>query len=118
MRIVHHPIKEMWADVLTKPLQGTAFKEMRAKLMNCKVNYKEKQGRIDHKQANAMRSMNKKTVTGKMAKHSPTQPLQECVGGSATKKPRGATDRCPLGVSRVQTGFTNQEKATGPVKCQ
>ena len=29
------PTKQMWADVLTKPLQGSKFREMRAILMNC-----------------------------------------------------------------------------------
>jgi hypothetical protein len=118
MREVHQPTKEMWADVLIKPLQGRAFKEMRARLMNCKVNYEEEQARIDHEQANGKGSTNKRTATGRMAKHSPTQPLQECVEGSAANKPRGATDRHPLGVSRVQTRLTNKGKATGPMKCQ
>ena len=35
------PIEEMWADIMTKPLQGTAFRAMCAKLMNCLVNYKD-----------------------------------------------------------------------------
>ncbi len=84
MRVVHQPTKEMWTDVLTKPLQGRAFKEMRAKLMNCKENYKEEHAGIGHKQTNEKSSMNKRTVTGRMAKRGPTQPLQECVGGSVT----------------------------------
>ena len=29
----------MWADALTKPLQGTAFRKMRSHLMNCNVEY-------------------------------------------------------------------------------
>jgi len=29
----------MWADVLTKPLQGAKFRLMRAFLMNCPINY-------------------------------------------------------------------------------
>ena len=29
----------MWEDVLTKPLQGKAFRKMRAQLMNCAVDY-------------------------------------------------------------------------------
>ncbi len=41
MRILDCPIKEMWADILTKPLQGMAFKQMRAELMNCLVEYEE-----------------------------------------------------------------------------
>ena len=31
----------MWADLLMKPLQGMVFKRMRAKLMNCSVEYQE-----------------------------------------------------------------------------
>jgi hypothetical protein len=31
----------MWADVLTKPLQGMAFRTMRAQLMNCAINYED-----------------------------------------------------------------------------
>ena len=31
----------MWADLLTKPLQGMVFKRMKAQLMNCSVEYQE-----------------------------------------------------------------------------
>ena len=31
----------MWADILTKPLQGAKFRLMRAFLMNCPINYSE-----------------------------------------------------------------------------
>ena len=33
--------EEMWADIMTKSLQGTAFRVMRAELMNCPVNYED-----------------------------------------------------------------------------
>ena len=33
------PVGVMWADVLTKPLQGTAFRKMRAQLINCSMEY-------------------------------------------------------------------------------
>ncbi len=33
------PSEHMWADILTKPLQGTKFWEIRAILMNCPVDY-------------------------------------------------------------------------------
>ncbi len=46
MRVKHCPTKEMWANIFAKPLQGTAFRQMRAKLMNCKENCKEGQGGI------------------------------------------------------------------------
>ena len=35
------PTEQMWADVLTKPLQGAKFCLMRAFLMNCSVDYQE-----------------------------------------------------------------------------
>jgi hypothetical protein len=35
------PTEQMWADVLTKPLQGAKFRLMRAFLMNCPVDYFE-----------------------------------------------------------------------------
>ncbi len=31
----------MWADILTKPLQGAKFRLMRAFLMNCPIDYSE-----------------------------------------------------------------------------
>jgi hypothetical protein len=33
------PTKQMWADVLTKPLQGPKFQSMHAFLMNCPIDY-------------------------------------------------------------------------------
>jgi len=35
------PTEQMWADVLTKPLQGSAFRQMHAFLMNCPIDYAE-----------------------------------------------------------------------------
>ncbi len=35
------PTDSMWADVLTKPLQGSNFYHMRAILMNCPIDYHE-----------------------------------------------------------------------------
>jgi len=40
-RVVDCPTKEMWADIMTKPLLGTAFRVIRAELMNCDVNYED-----------------------------------------------------------------------------
>jgi hypothetical protein len=41
IQLRYSPTEEMWADVLTKPLQGIKFMKMRAFLMNCPVNYSE-----------------------------------------------------------------------------
>ena len=35
------PTEKMWADILTKPLQGVEFCQMRAFLMNCPTDYSE-----------------------------------------------------------------------------
>ena len=35
------PTESMWADVLSKPLQGAKFRLMRAFLMNCPTDYSE-----------------------------------------------------------------------------
>ena len=35
------PTEHMWADVLTKPLQGMKFRQMCAMLMNCPIAYSE-----------------------------------------------------------------------------
>jgi hypothetical protein len=37
----YFPTKHMWADVLTKPLQGATFRLMRSFLMNCPIDYSE-----------------------------------------------------------------------------
>ncbi len=34
IKIIDCPMKEMWADIMMKPLQGIAFKIMQEKLMN------------------------------------------------------------------------------------
>jgi hypothetical protein len=41
LSVKYCPTEEMWADVLTKPLQGKAFRVMRSKLMNCAEDYVE-----------------------------------------------------------------------------
>ena len=43
VKIVDCPSGLMWADVLTKPLQGTEFRKMRAQLMYCAMEYKDEE---------------------------------------------------------------------------
>jgi hypothetical protein len=67
----------MWADVLTKPLQGMAFRTMRAQLMNCAINYKDEEEKT---QAKLMPVHNRRSVTWKDTKPQSLQAPQECVG--------------------------------------
>jgi hypothetical protein len=41
INLTYCPTDKMWADVLTKPLQGSKFRLMRAFLMNCPESYSE-----------------------------------------------------------------------------
>ena len=76
MMVVNCPTEGVWADILTKPLQGKAFRVMRSKLMNCDKDYfeNEESGKEQAKD---------KPVAGRVSRHGSTQPLQECVGRSA-----------------------------------
>ncbi len=78
----------MWADVLTKPLQGLAFKRMRAQLMNCSVEYEEDE---EQEMTTPLKSLPE-------GRTNPLKAPQECVGNNA--KLARATDR-RLGVVRV-----------------
>ena len=39
VKILYCPAGLIWADILTKPLQGIEFRKMRAQLMNCAIEY-------------------------------------------------------------------------------
>jgi hypothetical protein len=93
----------MWADILTKPLQGKAFRLMRSKLMNCEEDYFENEEPEKNKQNKLARQ---KPVVGRVSRAGSTQPLQECVGRSAISRELAAidrrpTDRRPIGESRI-----------------
>ena len=81
MQIFDCPTEQMWADVLTKPLQGMAFKQMRAELMNCSVEYEEDEERETSQPLKPLPKGGKGSL----------QAPQECDENSATSG--GATDR-------------------------
>ena len=89
MQVIHCPSENMCSDVLTKPLQGMAFKRMRAAPMNCSVDYEE-----DDEKETALHTKSL-SERGKI----PSQTPQECVEGS-TKSYLGK-DR-QIGVSRIR----------------
>jgi hypothetical protein len=104
VRIVHWPTKEMGVDVLTKQLKGGAFRVIQDKLMNCDVEYEEKESKIRQgKTGRNQLTVNKPSpVTGRMTTRSPTQTLQKCAGQSQNRRQTQATDRLPVRVSRIQ----------------
>ena len=67
------PTDGMWADVLTKPLQGQKFRDMRAFLQNCSRDYDDNAELQTDKLAR--RSMNQRVKT--------VASPRECVGGLA-----------------------------------
>ncbi len=94
--------KEMWADVLTKPLQGMAFRTMRAELMNCPVNYQDPAEDTEEQERKATkhglkgrsRSTSHKLVTWKREVASLFKTPQECVEHSGIfKAGNGMTSR-------------------------
>jgi hypothetical protein len=89
----------MWADVLTKPLQGMAFRTMRAQLMNCAINYEDEEEKTQSKH---MPVHSRRSVTWKDTKPQSLQAPQGCVGLNRQKHlPRQTTDRW-LGIARIQ----------------
>ena len=61
----------MWADVLTKPLQGTEFIKMKAQFMNCAMEY------IDGEEYPTKKL---KTLIDQTSQQDAIQTVQECVG--------------------------------------
>ena len=77
VKIVDCPSGLMWADVLTKPLQGTEFRKMRAQLMNCAMEYKDEEESATEK---------RKTLIDQTSQQDAIQTVQECVGRYPTIK--------------------------------
>jgi len=107
------PTEEMWTDIMTKLLQGTAFRVMRAKLMNCDANYE------DQPEEEIEQPMySPKTVSWKNVVVTPFKPPQECVGQNGNQHVLRRTDRQPersLGIARLvaptwQVGLTKKGK--------
>jgi hypothetical protein len=108
IKVIDCPTKEMWADVLTKPLQQMVFQTMRAELMNCPVNYNDPAEDTEEQERKATkhglkersRSTSCKLVTWKREVASPFKTPQECVGHSGVfKAGNRTTDRRLMGDS-------------------
>ena len=115
VKITDCPMEVMWADVNSKPLQGTLFKVMRDKLMNCGVNYEDGYW-ADQPAASKQPAARKQTAASKppsalknskpgTAYHTSAQ---ECVGRKGCFKDPGhgsrIVTRAHWGQSRVSWG--------------
>jgi hypothetical protein len=92
IRVKDCPTEEIWADIMTKPLQGTVLRVMRAELMNCPVKYEDPK-EIECNPTVKHPISAGKTATWKSEVATPFRAPQECVGQNRilVKKPR--TDR-------------------------
>ena len=77
VKIADCPAGLMWADVLTKPLQETEFRKIRAQLMNCAMEY------IDEKESATKK---RKTLIDQTSQKDAIQTVQECVRRNPTIK--------------------------------
>jgi hypothetical protein len=90
--------EEMWADILTNPLQGMAFRIMQAVLMNCPVNYEKD---VNAQQTTTKdNSMDKPVSRKKMVTWKKDHPIfshtsQECVRQNRSNLLGLTTDRRP-----------------------
>jgi hypothetical protein len=89
VKVIDCPTEEMWADVMTKPLQGTAFRTMRAELMNCPVNYEDPAEDDDATDGSISSA---KTVTWKNEIATSFKAPQECVERNRNIKVKRGTD--------------------------
>ena len=80
IRVIDCPTEAMWVNIMTKPLQGTAFHVMRAELMNCPVNYEDpsEEEATERKRTQPISAL--KMVTWKSDVASSFKTPQECVG--------------------------------------
>ena len=92
----------MWAYVLTKPLQATAFIKMRSQLMKYAMEY------IDGEETP---TKERKTLLGQASQQDAIQTVQECVGQYPTNKisTRRVINRTVLcGTNGRHTGMRTQ----------
>jgi hypothetical protein len=93
VQVLDCPTGEMWAEVLTKPLQGVAFRTMRAKLMNCAIDYQDEE--MTNKSISTTQSLPMRGIL-----RNPSKAWQECVEHKGLTAARQGTDR-QVGLARI-----------------
>ena len=112
IKVIDCPTKEMWANIMTKLLQGTAFRVMRTELMNCPVNCedpgeKKKMAVKLHPISSAPKMVWKSVVA------TPIKTAQECVGQNWTCLNKPRIDR-QLGRTKFPRGKHSRGMGVGP----
>ena len=85
MKVTHW----MWADVLTKPLHGRAFRLMRSKLMNYSVDSEdqevseEKSQKVAVANKGKVKSSKPRPVTGRVSSELPPRHCRSVLGNHA-----------------------------------
>ena len=100
--LIDCPTEVMWADIMTKLLQGTVFRVMRAELMNCPVNHENptEEEAMETKRTQPISAL-RKTVTWKSDIASSFKTPQECVGQDGSRMVGLSTHRVKkLGIVR------------------
>ena len=92
MSLKYCPSNKVWADMLMKPMQGKAFREMRAELMNCDFDYTDDM--MDYVIDSGFQRL-KGNVTETASFKQEGSSLQECVGRS--QKSVMKLNWCPTG---------------------
>ena len=100
--LIDCPTEVMWADIMTKLLQGTVFRVMRAELMNCPVNHENptEEEAMETKRTQPISAL--RTVTWKSDVASAFKTTQECVGQDGSHMVHLSTHRVKkLGMVRL-----------------
>ena len=109
INVIGCPTEDMWADIMTKQLQGTAFHVMRAELMNCPVNY-EDPGEEEDIVVKLHPISGPKVVTWKSVVTTSFKTPQECVGQNRSCLNKPKIDR-QLGRTKFPRGRNRGSKA-------
>ncbi len=104
IKVVDCPTEVMWADIMTKPLQGTAFRVMRAELMNWDVNFEDPPEKGESDTVASPKMVSWKSVISTTFKTP-----QECVGQNKNLGTvrQGDTRRHPLGIPERSLGVAS-----------
>ena len=112
IKVIDCPAEEMWADILTKPLQGLAFRTMRAVLMICPINYKdEEETEVTRSRTNTSNTTVplKKTVKWENNLKTVFHVPQECVGRNGSNLRKGTNNGRPqLSTDRLKSANNGQ----------